>query len=133
MISRATLRDARVEDAPVLVEAEQTIASRPGFLASRPEELLEVNFRSMIEKLTGRDDGEYLVAESQGRLLGHALLVPMALAATRRIVRLTIVVHPGNEGQGIGKRPHLLPIATSPVSSAAVSAREAFSSELSFA
>ena len=30
--------------------------------------------------------------------------MPMALAATRHIVRLTIVVHPGHEGQGIGKR-----------------------------
>lgn len=99
-----TIRDARVEDAALLASAERIVASRPGFLASRPEEILEEAFRSTISRLTESNAGKYLVAESEGRLIGHALLVPMSLGATRHIVRLTLVVHPGHEGQGVGRR-----------------------------
>ena len=99
-----TLREARVEDAALLVGAERAVASKPGALASAPEELLEEAFRSTIERLTKTQEGKYLVALREGQLVGHAVLMPMALAATRHIVRLTIVVHPGHEGQGIGKR-----------------------------
>ncbi len=95
-----TIRAARVEDAALLVSAERQVASQPGYLASRPEEILEENCRALIE----RSDTKYLVAEVDGQLVGHAVLIPMALAATRHIVRLTIVVHPGHEGQGLGKQ-----------------------------
>lgn len=101
---QVTIRDARVEDAATLVRAERTVASRPGYLASRPEELLEEALRSTIRTLIDSPEGKYVVAENDGQVVGHAVLVPMSLAATRHIVRLTVVVHPGHEGQGIGKR-----------------------------
>lgn len=94
------IRAARVDDAPHLVSAERAVAAQPGLLASRPEELLEESFRATINKR----DVRYVVAEREGEIVGHANLVPMALASTRHIVRLTIVVHPGNEGQGVGKQ-----------------------------
>ena len=98
-----TLRVARVEDAAVLVNAERLVASRPGLLASRPEELHEETFRATIQRFANGDEGKYLVAERDGQLVGHGVLIPMALAATRHIVRLTLVVHFGNEGQGLGR------------------------------
>ena len=104
MSSNVTLRDARVEDAALLASAERLVAAQPGDLAARPEELLDEAFRATIGRLTASDEGKYLVAESDGQLVGHAVLIPMALAATRHIVRLTIVVHPGHQGRGIGKR-----------------------------
>ncbi len=104
MESSVTVRPARVEDAAALVAAEREVAARPGRLVSLPEELREDAFVSTIESLADGSNGRYLVAERDGQVVGHAMLVPMALAATRHIVRLTIVVHPGNEGQGIGRR-----------------------------
>jgi ribosomal protein S18 acetylase RimI-like enzyme len=100
MSNDVTIRDARVEDAALLASAERAVAAKPGHLASRPEELLDEAFRATIR----RADGKYLVAEVDGEVVGHAVLIPMALAATRHIVRLTIVVHAGHEGQGIGRR-----------------------------
>lgn len=35
-----TIREAKVEDAPTLIKAEKEIAKLPGFLISRPSELL---------------------------------------------------------------------------------------------
>ena len=104
MRPEVTIRDARVEDAAELGSAERRVAARPGFLASRPEEILDEALRATIRRFTLGTEGQYLVAERDGRLVGHAVVVPMALAATRHIVRLTIVVHPGAERQGIGRR-----------------------------
>jgi ribosomal protein S18 acetylase RimI-like enzyme len=104
MRNDVTLRDARVEDGALLAGAERLVAAKPGYLASRPEELLDEVFRATIRRCAGGFEGKYLVAEIGGQVVGHAVVVPMALAATRHIVRLTIVVHPGHEGQGIGKQ-----------------------------
>lgn len=104
MPSQVIIRPARVEDAPLIVSAERLVAARPGYLASRPEEILEETARSTIQKFSQSHEGKYLVAEEDGRIVGHALLIPMALAATRHIVRLTIVVHRGHEGHGIGRQ-----------------------------
>ena len=96
-----TIRQARVEDAPVLCAAEQEISRAPGLLVSEPDELLPEVFASLIAAL--RDgSGCYLVAEDEGRIVGHAFLKPMDLRAVRHVFRLTIVVHPGCSGQGIG-------------------------------
>jgi len=38
--------------------------------------------------------GRYVVAEKDGKIVGHALLDPMPLEALSHVFRLTIVVHP---------------------------------------
>ena len=95
------IRSARVDDAATLCAAEQAIAETPGRLISRPEELRLEAFVSLIEKLSG-GAGCYLVAEDNGACVGHALLNPMELIALAHVYRLTIVVHPGHSGKGIG-------------------------------
>ncbi len=98
----ASIRRARPEDAPLLAAAERSVARTPGRLASTPEEITDGGIRATIEKLAdGR--GAFFVAEDGGRLVGHALLEPLPLTATSHVVRLTIVVHEGNERRGIGR------------------------------
>lgn len=95
------IRSARAEDAPILCAAEQSIARTPGRLISRPEELRPEAFSSLIKKLSN-GAGVYLVAEENGGCIGHALLNPMELISLAHVYRLTIVVHPGHSGKGIG-------------------------------
>ncbi len=97
------LRPARVSDAKHLCEAERSHAATPGSLVSRPHELLPENFTRTIAKLSTHRRGRYLVAERDGQIAGHALLDPMEMEALAHIVRLTVVVHPGFQGQGVGK------------------------------
>jgi ribosomal protein S18 acetylase RimI-like enzyme len=62
--------------------------------------LLE-RFEEKIEALVAR--GRYVVAEIDGNTVGHAFLEPLGnLAATSHVFVLTIVVHPGMLGRGIG-------------------------------
>ena len=98
------IREARLEDAVSIANAERSVASQPGVLASRPSEILDSTIRSTIKRSLGGAEGKFVVAEEDGRIVGHAVLNPMGLAATKHIVRLTMVVHPGNEGRGLGKR-----------------------------
>src|SRR3954468_15187736 len=98
-----SIRNARQEDAPLLAAAERAIAAVPGRLASRPEEIDDEAVRKMIVDLNDRGRGKYLVAEDGGAVVGHALLEPLALAVTAHVVRLTIAVHEGHQGQGIGR------------------------------
>jgi ribosomal protein S18 acetylase RimI-like enzyme len=98
-----TIRRARVEDAKILAEAERAIAATPGFLVSLPSELSDERFAEKIAALDGADNGHYLVAEAQGELVGHAMLDPLPLAAVRHVVHLTLAVHPGWQGRGVGR------------------------------
>lgn len=98
-----TIRNARPEDAPELAAAERAIARVPGMLASRPEEIDDANVLKMIVDLQAHDSGIYLVAERGGAIVGHALLEPLSLAVTAHVVRLTIAVHEGHQGQGVGR------------------------------
>lgn len=98
------VRDARPEDAPILAEAQRTIARTPGRLASRPEEIVDEALREAIVKLTSDDRGAFLVAECAGAPIGHALLKPRDLAVTAHVVDLSLVVHEGHQGKGIGKK-----------------------------
>jgi putative acetyltransferase len=97
------IRPARPEDAPRLAAAERAIARVPGRLASRPEEIDDDAVRRSIVDLVERGRGAYLVAERDGELLGHARLEPLGLAVTAHVVRLTIAVHEGHQGQGLGR------------------------------
>ncbi|MBS0556483.1 MAG: GNAT family N-acetyltransferase [Proteobacteria bacterium] len=95
------IRAARVADAPILCAAERETARVPGRLVSLPDELCEDAFARRIEELASA--GSYLVAERDGAIVGHALLERAGPQAALAHVRsLTIVVHPGHTGQGIG-------------------------------
>lgn len=98
-----SIRDARAEDAPLLAEAQRAIARTPGRLASRPEEIDVGALRDAIVKLVADDRGAFLVAERGGTPIGHALLKPRDLAVTAHVVDLSLVVHEGHQGQGVGK------------------------------
>jgi ribosomal protein S18 acetylase RimI-like enzyme len=97
------IRKARREDASVLAAAERAIASVPGMLASRPDEIEDDAVREMIFDLNDRGRGNYLVAEHAGAVIGHAFLESLSLAATSHVVRLTITVHEGHQRRGVGR------------------------------
>jgi ribosomal protein S18 acetylase RimI-like enzyme len=99
---KCLIQAARTQDAPTLAAAERAIAQIPGRLASRPDELHDEAFRAKIDKLSDSDQGLYLVAEQDGRIVGHALVESLELATTAHVVRLTIAVHEGFQGKGIG-------------------------------
>ena len=67
-----SIREARTEDAPLLAAAERAIASVPGKLASRPDEIDDDAVRKKILDLDDRGRGVYLVAEHAGTVAGHA-------------------------------------------------------------
>jgi RimJ/RimL family protein N-acetyltransferase len=96
-----TVRQALVEDAPTLCAAEQETARTPGLLVSQPDELSPESFASQVAALSD-GSGRYVVAEEDGRIVGHALLRPMDLRAVSHVFRLTIVVHPGHTDRGVG-------------------------------
>ncbi|MCY0995355.1 N-acetyltransferase [Nannocystis sp. ILAH1] len=98
-----TIRNARPEDAPELAAAERVIARVPGRLAPRPEEIDDANILKMIVDLGAHDCGIYLVAERGGAIVGQAHLEPLSLAVTAHVVRVTLAVHEGHQGQGVGR------------------------------
>jgi RimJ/RimL family protein N-acetyltransferase len=102
-LSTLTIRDARIEDAAALAEAEREIAKNPGFLASQPFELTDELFVEKIAKLLRADNGKYFVAQMGSEIVGHAMLDPLSLSACRHVAHLTIAIHPGWQGKGIGK------------------------------
>jgi ribosomal protein S18 acetylase RimI-like enzyme len=97
---KVVIRPARVEDAPVLCAAEVETAKTPGKLVSRPHEFKVESFASKIADLQAR--GRYVVAEENGKPVGHAVLEPMGLERLAHVHRLTIVVHPGHLRRGVG-------------------------------
>jgi ribosomal protein S18 acetylase RimI-like enzyme len=98
-----TLRTARVEDAPVLAQAERAISATPGLLVSQPAEVTDEKLALKIAALAAADNGRYLVAEAASEIVGHGMLDPLPYAAVRHVVHLTLAVHPGWQGQGVGQ------------------------------
>jgi ribosomal protein S18 acetylase RimI-like enzyme len=94
------IRAARLEDAGVLWAAEVETSRTPGRLVGRPHEFKVEAFAEKIADLKSR--GRYVVAERDGLPVGHALLEPMGLERVAHVHRLTIVVHPGCLGMGVG-------------------------------
>jgi RimJ/RimL family protein N-acetyltransferase len=94
------IRPAIVADAAAIWRAEMETAEIPGRLASRPHELQLAAFEKRIRDLEAI--GCYVVATEDERVCGHAFLEPMPLEAVQHVYRLTIVVHPGYNGRGIG-------------------------------
>lgn len=103
-LSNIQIRDARVEDAGCLAEAQRVIARIPGRLASVPSELKDELFRERILRLNDREYGKFIVIEANGEIVGHALLEPLKLAVTSHVVDLTIAVHEGFQGMGLGEK-----------------------------
>lgn len=99
----SAIRDARAEDAIVLAAAEREIAKIPGRLASRPHELKDEAFLASVVALARSESGKYVVIESNGNIVGHALLDPLRLEVTAHVVVLTIAIHEGQQGKGFGK------------------------------
>lgn len=94
------IRAATVSDASALCEAELATAAVPGHLASRPEEISVPGVAARIR--TATDAGCFFVAEADGKLIGHVVLEPMSLLAIQHVYRLTLIVHPGQTGRGVG-------------------------------
>jgi ribosomal protein S18 acetylase RimI-like enzyme len=98
------IRKARTDEAPALAEAERIIARTPGRLASRPEELKDEDFKQKIFALDQSETGLFVVVECHEALVGHAVLEPLKLAVTAHVVSLTIAIHEGCQGRGLGKK-----------------------------
>jgi ribosomal protein S18 acetylase RimI-like enzyme len=94
------IRPVTIDDAVAIWRAEVETAQVPGRLLSRPEELELQSFEAKIRALS--ESGGYVVALNDGEICGHAVLEPLHLASRRHVFSLTIVVHPGRTGQGIG-------------------------------
>jgi hypothetical protein len=72
--SSLVIRQARLDDAPVLAHAERCIAATPGLLVSQPAELTDDRFSQKVAALSDADNGKYLVAEMAGQVVGHGML-----------------------------------------------------------
>jgi RimJ/RimL family protein N-acetyltransferase len=97
------LRKALQKDAKDLCEAEQKWAKTPGYMVSAPNELTIENFKKTIKKLEAEEEGIYYVVEGpKEEIMGHAFVQRMSMLHHRHIVRLTICVHHGHQGKGVG-------------------------------
>lgn len=103
MNSNYLIRPASLEDSSILAAAEREIARTPGRLASAPHELNDENFRDKIESLSAMNNAAYLVLENDGAIVGHAIVEPHKLESTSHVVFLTIAIHEGHQGKGLGK------------------------------
>src|SRR5688572_11278525 len=83
----SSIRAARPDDSAVLATAERELAAMPGRLAATAEEIDDDAIREMILNLEERGRGRFLVAERAGRVVGHASLERLALAATAHVAR----------------------------------------------
>ncbi len=96
------IRQATLEDASAIVNAEKEIAQTPGFFCSLPSELSEQNVAHTIAALEKSTEGIYLIAEKNGRIVGHAFLEPLPLKSISHVASLNIGVHQGWQEKGIG-------------------------------
>lgn len=94
------IRCAEITDAEAIAAAEARTAQTPGLLVGWPGEIPLEAYRGKIAKLARY--GRYIVAEENGAVIGHAFLDPMPMRANAHVFLLTIVVHPGHTGRGVG-------------------------------
>lgn len=96
------MRKAEIEDAQAIVTAEKAIAATPGYFCSQPNELSEHSVIKTIKSFAESEKGIYLVAEHDGKIVGHAFLEPLHLQSICHVAELSICVHHGWQGKGIG-------------------------------
>jgi ribosomal protein S18 acetylase RimI-like enzyme len=97
-----TIRTARIDDAELLVAAEREIVRTPGLLVSDPDEIRVEDFRAAIARAEA-GWGHFLLAELDGAPVAHAWLDPLGRRRVRHVAHLTIAVHEGFQGRGLGK------------------------------
>ena len=95
------IRTATPADAETIAAAEVETQRTPGLLVGGPGEIPAEAYRAKIARLA--NDGRYIVAEDDGKPIGHAFLEPMPMRANAHVFQLTIVVHPGHVERGIGR------------------------------
>ncbi len=97
------IREARLDEAAALSEAERAIVRhQDGLFVSEPDELNEAVYRQRIAAQQ-RGTTKVLVAEVDGRIVGHAALVPMSLRKIAHVLRLDLCVHLGHWRRGHGE------------------------------
>src|SRR3972149_10482084 len=94
------IRQAQIEDASVIAEVEKEIANEPGYFCFQPFEINEDKGKKTIVS----PEVIYLVAEKEGLVVGHAFLERLQLQSIRHVAQLSIGVHKGYQGQGIGSQ-----------------------------
>jgi RimJ/RimL family protein N-acetyltransferase len=99
---KISFRQAQMEDAPLIAQAEREIAKEPGYFCSQPFELTDANVEKTIATLLNNERGIYLVGEVEGHMVAHAFLEPLSLQSLRHVAELNLVVHQGWQNQGIG-------------------------------
>lgn len=99
---KITTRKATIEDALAIVKAEKEIAETPGYFCSQPHELSKQNVIKTIKSFAESQKGIYLVAELDGKIVGHAFLEPLHLQSICHVAQLSIGVHHGWQEKGIG-------------------------------
>lgn len=104
MSVRYVVREARLEEAPLLAAAQRESARVPGQLASLPDEIKDEQIGDKIAWLRAQESGYAAVLEEDGVVVGHAFVEPHRLAVTSHVVFLTIVIHEGQTGRGLGRR-----------------------------
>lgn len=99
----ATLRWAISSDSGAIAAAQRVIARTPGMLASQPHEIHDADIHHKILNLNEQGGGVFLVAEECGAVVGHGLLQAYRLAVTAHVAELTLAVHTGHQGRGVGR------------------------------
>ncbi len=97
------IRPATPADAAACAEGARIVAATPGGLASLPHEIREEAVQRQILTLSDPQKGAYLVAERDGSLIGHAWLERYSLELTAHSAHLSLAVHEGFQGQGVGR------------------------------
>lgn len=97
------IRPATLADALACAAAARVVAATPGGLASRPHEIRDDAVADHVGALSDPRRGAYLVAELDGELVGHAWLERYTLEATAHVAHLSIAVHEGFQGRGVGR------------------------------
>jgi len=102
MSAPATFRPGTEADRPGLLELYRAVASQPGSLARRAEEMDPAYIAAFTQVALGR--GVWLLAEDAEGLQGsiHASR-PTPQDFQHVLGELTLVVHPRSQGRGMGK------------------------------
>ncbi|MCB9681329.1 MAG: GNAT family N-acetyltransferase [Alphaproteobacteria bacterium] len=97
------IRPATAADAVACAAGARQVAETPRGIVSRPHEIRDNAVRDHIEALADGARGAYLVAVLDGAVVGHAWLERYGPEVTAHVAHLSLVVHEGFQGRGIGR------------------------------